>query len=105
MQKCNYCGRENDDALTACNECGTSLREPPPRFISPKESLYEAMDRIWDYLAVKRGRKYVAGFCLGAVAGLIGTLEHFGAVSVSGVIACGLAGVVVVSIFSLFGRA
>jgi hypothetical protein len=25
MQKCTYCGRENDDGSTACKECGTSL--------------------------------------------------------------------------------
>jgi hypothetical protein len=35
MKKCSYCGRESDDALTTCQECGTtlpqqSITKPPP---------------------------------------------------------------------------
>ncbi len=30
MQKCSYCGRENEDAAYHCQECGTQLREVPP---------------------------------------------------------------------------
>jgi hypothetical protein len=29
MNKCGYCGKENDDALTACTGCGTPFVEPP----------------------------------------------------------------------------
>jgi hypothetical protein len=31
MQKCSYCGRENEDAEHFCRECGTALRDLPPR--------------------------------------------------------------------------
>ena len=29
MKKCAYCGRENDDGLTWCGDCGTELAETP----------------------------------------------------------------------------
>lgn len=29
MKKCSYCGRENDDTLATCSECGTLLLETP----------------------------------------------------------------------------
>jgi len=44
MKVCSYCGRENDAVLTACRECGTSLREtevivapvqPKPKVVCP----------------------------------------------------------------------
>lgn len=40
MKSCTYCGRENDDALAACRECGTEListeaASQPPSFSRP----------------------------------------------------------------------
>jgi Putative prokaryotic signal transducing protein/zinc-ribbon domain len=29
MKKCGYCGRENDDTLAVCSECGVELAPPP----------------------------------------------------------------------------
>jgi membrane protease YdiL (CAAX protease family) len=30
MKSCDYCGRENDEVLAFCAECGTALPAPPP---------------------------------------------------------------------------
>lgn len=37
MKTCTYCGRENDDALAVCRECGTELTSAEPA--SPAPSL------------------------------------------------------------------
>ncbi len=29
MRRCNHCGRENDDAISHCHECGTNLQASP----------------------------------------------------------------------------
>ena len=42
MKKCSYCGHSNNDAATACEECGTAfpVPEPPlaPELTDPAES-------------------------------------------------------------------
>jgi hypothetical protein len=44
MKRCSYCGRENDDALAICQDCGTSLpdtectaapAQPKPAVVCP----------------------------------------------------------------------
>jgi hypothetical protein len=36
MKKCPYCGRENDDTLAVCSECGVELTRPPAPGIDPQ---------------------------------------------------------------------
>ena len=38
MKTCTYCGRENDDALVACRECGTELTSAEPVLVTPSFS-------------------------------------------------------------------
>ena len=39
MRTCTYCGRENDDQATKCQECGSEFaRVPLPREVTSKES-------------------------------------------------------------------
>jgi hypothetical protein len=35
MKTCSYCGRENEEALVACRECGTELNLVEPAHASP----------------------------------------------------------------------
>lgn len=36
MKKCSYCGRENDDTLVTCRECGAPLPEGPYQTKPPR---------------------------------------------------------------------
>jgi hypothetical protein len=36
MKKCSYCGKESDDALAMCRECGTPLPEEPSQVRPPR---------------------------------------------------------------------
>src|SRR5215470_9800464 len=53
MQKCTYCGRENDDGASNCSECGTALTpvvEAEPGAKSPRRARGEQLMRrgvIW----------------------------------------------------------
>src|SRR5687767_9129713 len=38
MKVCSYCGRENDDSLSNCKECGTELDLPASPSSSPRPS-------------------------------------------------------------------
>jgi len=77
MQKCSYCGRENEDAATSCVECGTPLSEVQPPFglVTPHRMLGEVQRGIWEHFAVKRPQFYLAGLLIGLLAGLIGALR------------------------------
>jgi hypothetical protein len=76
MQKCSYCGRDNEDDAQSCKECGTPLAEEQQHFKSPHRSFAEAQQALWDYVAVKRGRIYLAGFLIGALGGLYAALRE-----------------------------
>jgi len=39
VQKCCYCGRENDEEVSACPGCGTPLRDAPPVPPDPEREL------------------------------------------------------------------
>ena len=42
MKTCSYCGRENEDAATHCQECGEAFSPPEridPRLTDPADSL------------------------------------------------------------------
>ena len=36
MKKCSYCGRESDDALTTCRECGSTLPQQSLEIKAPR---------------------------------------------------------------------
>lgn len=78
MQKCSYCGIENDDAAVSCSECHTSLTEPPTPIplVTPHRAMHEIQQFIWKHFAVKRRQFYLAGFLIGAFGGLIGAMHH-----------------------------
>ena len=79
MQKCDYCGRENDDAADSC-VCGESLTAPPEpiRLVTPHRAAGEIQQAIWNRFAVKRRQFYLAGFLIGAFGGLIGAAHNAG---------------------------
>jgi len=78
MQKCAYCGRENDDAASSCGACGNSLATPPTpiRLVTPHRMLGEIQQAIWNRFAVKRRQFYLAGLLIGAFGALIGAAHH-----------------------------
>ncbi len=78
MQKCSYCGRENDDATDSCGECGTLLKEAstPIPLATPHRMLGKIQQSIWEHFAVKRRQLYLAGFFIGAFGALIGAMHH-----------------------------
>ena len=53
---CSYCGRENEDLLLACRECGTNLTEPE----SAKAPLPPNRTLVW----VRRGISALLGLLL-----------------------------------------
>jgi len=78
MQKCAYCGSENDDAVNSCVSCGNSLSEPqtPVRLATPHRMMGEIQQAIWERIAVKRRQLYFAGLLIGAFGGFIGAMHH-----------------------------
>ena len=78
MQKCGYCGQENEDTVNSCVACGNSLRKPetPTRLPTPHGMMGEIQQAIWDHLAVKRRQFYLAGFLIGVFGALIGAMHH-----------------------------
>jgi hypothetical protein len=78
MQKCSYCGRDNNDAATFCSECGTSLTEPPTPIplTTPHRMMGEIQQSIWAHFAVKRRQFYLAGFFIGAFGAFIAAMHH-----------------------------
>jgi hypothetical protein len=52
MQKCRYCGRENQEGATLCSECGTSLAVTPESEFSPKRL---ERYRQWGWLGLTVG--------------------------------------------------
>ena len=78
MQKCSYCGRENDDATESCSECGTSLTESPTPIplATPHRMMGEIQQSIWEQFAVKRRQFYLAGFFIGALGALMAAIHH-----------------------------
>ncbi|MDB6109078.1 MAG: hypothetical protein JWR69_828 [Pedosphaera sp.] len=80
MQKCSYCGSANKDDVDSCSECGTDLSEPETPIIlpTPHRAMSGFLQSIWEHFAVKRRQFYVAGFLIGALGGLVGTMRHAG---------------------------
>ena len=78
MQKCSYCGRENDDTVHSCVGCGTSLTEPPTEIPlrTPHQMMGELQRSIWEHFALKRRQFYLAAFLIGAFGGLIAALQR-----------------------------
>ncbi len=78
MQKCAYCGHENDDAVNTCTACGDSLTNPQKSLPlpTPHRAMAEIQKAIWERFAVKRRQFYLAGFLIGAFGGLIGVMHN-----------------------------
>lgn len=78
MQKCAYCGRQNDDAANSCGACGNSLTtpQPPIGLVTPHRAMREIQQAIWNRFAVKRRQFYLAGFLIGAFGSLIAAPHH-----------------------------
>ena len=48
MKKCRHCGRENEDGLTMCVECGLEMSPSPARrFLAKLPSAIGAIDPTW----------------------------------------------------------
>jgi hypothetical protein len=92
MQKCSYCGRENEDAATRCGGCSTSLSEEQRSMgvFTPHKAFGVVQGAIWEYFAVKRRQFYLAGLLIGLLAGLIGALRNPEHGFLLPVLACGL---------------
>jgi hypothetical protein len=79
MQKCSYCGRENDAAAAvSCGECGSSLSEAYPQIpmVTSHRMMGEIQGWIWEHFAIKRRRVYLAGLLIGVFGALAGSLHH-----------------------------
>lgn len=78
MQKCAYCGRENDDVATHCSECGTPVTDKSTTIplANPHHAIGKAMNMIWDRWAIKAGRKYLAALIVGVIGTTFVTLER-----------------------------
>lgn len=91
--KCSYCGCENEASQTNCTECGSSLAQVQPPDIpipTPHRVGGYIIHWIWDYFAVKRGRRYVAGLLIGLFGASLGALLHPGQ---GGSVVCAIAAV------------
>lgn len=68
MLKCSYCGRENTDNSSVCEECGTALAGEPWTEVPlrlPHHMMGDIQKWIWGYWGVKRRRFYLAGLFIG----------------------------------------
>ena len=59
MKPCTYCGRENDDALTVCRECGTNFNPIEP--VLPAASLSRrGRNLLWLFALIAVGVVFTA---------------------------------------------
>src|SRR5215469_12278436 len=75
MQKCSYCGRENNDGSPYCNECGTPLKAAGPNATVSKDPGPEDSRRVLGQKLMLRGAIWFAG---GSVVTLFSYLAAVG---------------------------